>query len=831
MRVKSREVRDVILSFKVYKKWQEITDFLARVMDIPAALIMYHDDEYMEVFIASKGENNPYKPGDKEKWNGLYCEKVVKSNEKLNVPNALKDNNWDKNPDIKLGMIAYLGFPINFPDDTPFGTICVLDNKERQFSEEQQQLLVQYKNIIEHDLIELLFFSRKEKVLNNHISKQLIKINEKENYVKAMLDSWIDAYFRADLEGTIMLVNKAAVDMFGFDSEAQMLGHNKSELYVKKEDLHNLLNELKVSQKVKDWNCEGKRKDGSQFWMSVNIQYLIEKNKIIGTEGFIRDITDRKKAEQELYYKNQEIQTINEELKATAEALMENDELLRKISENYPNSYISVIEKDLTIGLTTGQEFKNQHLNPDGFIGLSLKEVFGDQEPIVRKHYLETFMGKETTFELFMDNQYQLYKTVPLYDNRNAISRILVVAENITTLKNIQNELIDAKEKAEESNRLKTAFLHNLSHEIRTPMNGIIGFSNMLINPNLSREKQESYSQMIKSSTNQLLRIIDDIIEISSLETHLVSPEKEIINLNDLLQDLVSLFKMEAIKKDLPIIVTNGLSDKESQIVSDSSIISKILNHLIENAIKFTNEGTIMVGYVKDANKINIYVKDTGVGISTENQKLIFERFSQEEKTLSRKHGGLGLGLSISKENARLLGGEIYVESEKGTGSSFYLSIPYIKPDPQEEIMQAIVEQPGKLSVKEKSSYKVLVAEDEDSVFIFLNEVLTEITDLEFIVLHARDGNEAVELCDKNTDIDFILMDIKMPNMNGYDATRIIKSKYPTIPVIVQTAYATRADKQMAFDYGCDDYISKPIDEEKLKMIINKFKDVINKME
>lgn len=823
MTVKSKQIKEIIISNRLYNKWQEITDFLAMILKVTSVMIRFNDGEYLKVFVSSRSENNPYKTGDKINWHDTFCEKVISSGTKLLIKNALEEGNWKNNKDIELGLVSYFGIPINYPDKTLLGTLCALDNKEHYFEDIYQQLLLQNKKIIEHDLLELKNFERKERVLNKHITKQLVKINEKENCIKGMLDSWLDTYFHADLKGNITMVNKAAISMFGYISDKEMIGMHMSNFYQHPGDYYKLLKELELKQKIKDWNSEGKKNDGSSIWMSINIQYVKENGTIVGTEGFIRDITEGKNTEEDLLYKNQEIETINEELKATTEALLENDELLRKISDNYPNSFISVIEKDLTISLATGQEYKNRNLNPKDFIGRSIKEVFGTNEPIIRKHFLDTFQGEEIQFELLTDNRYHLYKTVPLYDNYNIISRILVVTENITSIKKIQNELIESKEKAEESNRLKTAFLHNLSHEIRTPLNGIVGFSSMITNPDISSEKQEAYSSLIKKSSNQLLRIIDDILEISYLETQQVSINNEPVSLNHLLDELHSLFMSDASKKNLTIHMDYGLSDDKCQLLTDRDILLKILRQLIENAIKFTNEGSVFIGYVQQDSSLNIYIKDTGIGISDGNQNIIFERFSQEEKTLSKKHGGLGLGLSISKEYANLLGGSIYLESQKGIGSSFYLTLPFIQPEASIKKMQVDKQQKEKKTATTKTYFNIIVAEDEESVFFYLNEVLEEIKDLHFNILHAHDGYEAIDLFEKNSDIDFILMDIKMPNMNGYEATKIIKSKRPDIPVIIQTAYATFADKQKAYDYGCDDYISKPIDEEKLQTIIQSY--------
>ncbi|MDD2287152.1 MAG: HAMP domain-containing sensor histidine kinase, partial [Paludibacter sp.] len=229
----------------------------------------------------------------------------------------------------------------------------------------------------------------------------------------------------------------------------------------------------------------------------------------------------------------------------------------------------------------------------------------------------------------------------------------------------------------EESNRLKTEFLNNMSHEIRTPLNGIVGFSEMLKDPQISNEQIKSYTGIIQKSSYQLLKIVEDILEISALETNKVQLSEEVFNLNQLLEELSSCYNNLAKAKGLSFYLEKGESNQKSGILSDKTKLTRILTNLLENALKFTDEGSVLFGYKIEGDRLVFYVKDTGAGISPEYTDRIFDRFTQEEKELSRKHGGLGLGLSLSRENAHLMGGSITVESIKGKGTTFYLNIPY----------------------------------------------------------------------------------------------------------------------------------------------------------
>lgn len=270
-----------------------------------------------------------------------------------------------------------------------------------------------------------------------------------------------------------------------------------------------------------------------------------------------------------------------------------------------------------------------------------------------------------------------LYRWLPAELKQKKALRKLIEEKNIK-LVNQNRELLNAKKKAEESDKLKTEFLNNMSHEVRTPMNGIVGFSTLLGNPALKNEKREFYTNVIQNSATQLLQIINDILEISTLGTKQVRVMNNKFSINELLTELCAIHQIKADEQQIELRFKNALPDAESFIESDKLKISKVVNNLIENALKFTIEGFVEVGYIVESDIIKIYVKDTGIGIAPENFQKIFERFAQEEKDISNLYGGLGLGLCIAKENTELIGGHISLESEKGKGSTFCMIIPYV---------------------------------------------------------------------------------------------------------------------------------------------------------
>lgn len=385
-------------------------------------------------------------------------------------------------------------------------------------------------------------------------------------------------------------------------------------------------------------------------------------------------------------------------------------------------------------------------------------------------------------------------------------------------LRQTNSELLIAKEKAEESDHLKTEFLHNMSHEIRTPMNGILGFSEFLNMPDISQEKRKQYISIIQNCGQQLLKIIDDILEISRLETKQIKAQNKKICLNNLLVELFTIFDMKANENKIPLYLRKSLTDKESTILTDELKLTKILSNLLENSFKFTANGFIEFGYrLKNEKELEIYVKDTGIGIKSEMHQLIFERFSQEEKELSKKTGGLGLGLSIAKENAELLGGNISLISKKGEGATFLITIPYnpvYKTDTTQKLMQ---------NTTENNQVRILLVEDVEVNILYIEEILKQIPDLNYTLFFAKNGLEAVEICRKNIDIDLVLMDIKMKQMNGYQATKEIRQMHPELPIIVQTAYSTIDAEIKAKEAGCSDFISKPIKQNKLQELIKKY--------
>jgi signal transduction histidine kinase/CheY-like chemotaxis protein len=375
-------------------------------------------------------------------------------------------------------------------------------------------------------------------------------------------------------------------------------------------------------------------------------------------------------------------------------------------------------------------------------------------------------------------------------------------------------ELVKAKLKAEEGDRLKSSFLANLSHEIRTPMNAINGFTDLIINTKLSKDEQLEYLKVIEKSGKNLVSIIDDLIEMSKIDSNQIAPNYTNVNIESCISELYETIKVTIPKtKNIDFFIIQNDKPADFNIVTDEVKLKQVIVNLVTNAIKFTNEGHVAFGYKIDDKKKKIIftIKDTGPGIDKNNHQHIFDRFKRVENDASIKAGGLGLGLAISKAYVEMMGGMISLESKVEKGSTFSFSIP-LKYNEIHNITVKPVKRKSDLTHDEKA-ITILIAEDDNINFLLFKKVIQS---KEYTIIRAENGLEAVEISLNNPDINLVLMDIKMPIMNGFEALEKIKMIRPELIIIAQTAYASSEDEERIYKAGFYGYLTKPINREKL---------------
>ena len=594
------------------------------------------------------------------------------------------------------------------------------------------------------------------------------------------------------------------------------------------DDIENVRNQLPqyIEGNLNQWSIEYRflAKNNTWIWV-LNRGKVFErdnKGKSIRIVGTHSDITLRKKAEEELQKRNNELNTLYDQLQIS-------EEKFRQLAENTQDVFWlrdedKVIYINSAFNKIWGRDSEEVFINPDiltNWVHPDDQDAFNSWLTFDsfenQKSYLEQYRIVKPDGEI----RWLWSRMFPVRNEKGKIYRLAGIASDITDQKLVEEALIAAREKAMESDQLKSAFLANISHEIRTPMNGIIGFAELLKDDSLSLDNRIQYVNVITKSSEQLLHIIDDIIDISKIEANQLKINTTKVRIIDLLNSLSLFYQNERNhtgKIDIEIKVEVPAMLLSTVINTDESRLRQLLMNLISNALKFTEKGYIKFGFNKCQNDlVEFYVTDTGIGIPADRQIQIFKRFRQLDDSFTRRFGGTGLGLAICEGLVRLLGGQIWVTSEINKGSTFYFTISTgidstkSFPSRTENNRGPDFDWTGKT---------ILVVEDDEINQEFLIAVLTP-TNVE--ILCASTGEEAVSLGTSNAKIDLVLMDIRLPQMNGYEAFEKIREVKPSLPVIAQTAFAMTEDAVRCLEFGFSDYISKPINRKNLLTMINKF--------
>ena len=504
--------------------------------------------------------------------------------------------------------------------------------------------------------------------------------------------------------------------------------------------------------------------------------------------------------------------------KAAERTVMESEDRFKKLAEL---TYEGIVIHNQGIALDTNDSFI-------GMMGYTRQELIGHNviELLVLPEYRDRIRKNlkdknPAPYEVEIRRkdgtvfQAELVAREIKYKEENI--RVAAVRD-ITERKKQEKELLESKERAEESDRLKSAFLANMSHEIRTPMNGILGFAGLLKEPGLNGEEQAEYIRIIESSGARMLNIINDIIDLSKIESGMIEVSLSETNINDQVEFIYNFFKHEAEDKGIHFSRKVSLASKYANIITDREKVYAILSNLVKNAVKYTNEGSIELGYNQTGDFLEFFVKDTGIGIPGNRQAAIFERFIQADISNKMAQQGAGLGLSITKAYVGLLGGEIRVESETGKGSVFYFTLPYKNIPPESVINESDFHADS--DDEHPDNLKILVAEDDEASGLLILHLLKNFSKE---IMIAKTGSETVEFCRNHPELDLVLMDMQMPVMNGYDATRQIRLFNKDVIIIAQTAYAFSGDRENATGAGCNDYIVKPLKKKELFLLIRKY--------
>jgi PAS domain S-box-containing protein len=641
--------------------------------------------------------------------------------------------------------------------------------------------------------------------------------------------------------------------------------------YAHPDDLRksNELLEKHLNGEIEHYTCECrmKHKDGHWVW-------VLDKGKVISwTEdgrplwvfGTHQDITERKNREARIQALKEDLEAAEEEIRASNEELRDKNKKLEKQKEELQQAFDKLEESETRFknlfhdnlapmlvlepetrkiieankaavkfygwDMETLLTMKIDDINilPPDKLEKTMKDIIKEDGKVYYQFQHKLANGNIRDVEVYSSkirHKGQPYYCALIHDiteRKIAEKKLQKRTEEYYTLYKeykTQNEnLLEAKERAEESDRLKSAFLANMSHEIRTPMNGIMGFSKMMQETEFPEEKQKKFLDIIHSRTQHLLQIINDIVDISKIEAHQLSIYPQKFSLNELIKELENFYKKDLHDKgkhNLQLNTNIGLSEEESIIESDPTRIRQVLDNLFSNAIKFTEEGSIVLGYsLRSDESLLFWVKDSGIGIAEKDQGKIFERFRQVHDSNNRLYEGTGLGLSISKKLTELLGGKMWVESKVNEGSVFYFTVPYVNKERATTKATA-----SKSENPDWRGNTLLIVEDDPTSLEYLKEI-TKPTGARIILKET--GEDGYNAYKNDPSVDIILMDLRLPDINGLEIIKRIREKDRDVKIVAQTAHAMGGDKRKCHESGADDYISKPIDASDLITVIDRF--------
>ncbi|MBC8400787.1 MAG: PAS domain S-box protein [Candidatus Marinimicrobia bacterium] len=910
-------IKKPVIPDATISKWQRIVDLMAELVNVPAGLIMKVDPPQIEVFVSSKTKGNPYEKGERADLDtGLYCETVMEQRGLLLIPDAREDPNWDHNPDIKLGMVSYLGFPIEWPDGEIFGTICVLDNKKNPYSSAYKKLVAEFKGLIDTDLemfiaiiehkeieelkehyrtvsdfasdweywinpdgsfkylspsteritgykveefyndpslIEKIVLSEDQKIWDQHDHKKrrvkelrqiVFRIKRKDGtigwiehacrgvtntrgtflgfrvcnrditereqakqevraskeYSSNLIESSLDMIIAVDNKRKITEFNQAAEKTFGYTKE-EIIGKHVNLLYANpREGLKVHKQTILNGQHVQE--IQNQRKNGEIFPTLLSASVLKDPDgKQIGVMGVSRDITERKRAEEELAINEEKFRTTFEETHDPMYITSQDGEIIE-----YNKAWCDLF------GYARA-EFK-QISAVDLFCNAADRKRF--HAAIVETGHvkdLEIRYRKKDGTEMIC-----LETATVRQDQTGKIIGYQGIIRDMTEKIKTRKKLEKALEDAQKADRLKTLFLANMSHEIRTPLASIIGYSNLIQDSLQDKVGPEelNFFDIIRNSSDQLLQTIHAVLDLSQIEAMSFEVKPERFDLSEITEMVVSEFYPKAKEKNLYL---NYNADAEKTMVkADKYCIQQSLSSLLDNAIMYTEEGGISVDMKQKDTRLILTVEDTGIGISKEYQKELFDIFSQESVGYTKRYQGIGLGLALTKRYLSLNGISIKVDSTKGVGTQFTLTFtPIQKPKPIVEKEKTLVQE---IPITEKKGCILIVEDDQNAANLF-SIYLRRKYDMCFAVSVVEAKQQL-----KEQKVDLVLLDLSLiGDEDGLDLTRFMRQskQWKIVPIIAVTAHAFTSDREKCLQAGCNDYLAKPIRSEKLLEMIKAF--------
>jgi len=685
----------------------------------------------------------------------------------------------------------------------------------------------------------LNFFKRKYESERITIRNQGKELEDNKLLFKSLFNNATIGLYQTTPEGKILTVNPTILKILKFDTIEEVLKRDISKRsYVNEEQREKFQKILSEKGEITEFESEWYTSTGEIITVREGARAVKDfDGKIIRYDGVIENITEQKRAK--------DIQNIILNISNASQKSLDLSEIMEIIQKELSrlvdteNFYIALYdEKNDTLHVPYYNDQK------DNIVNFSAKKTItklviqeGKSLLITEAQILKLIEEGKVNLTgsiskiwlgipLKIKGKVKGVFTVQSYSNPNAYSEkdkeiLEIISHQISISierKRHEEQLLNALELAQESDRLKSAFLANMSHEIRTPLNGVLGFSELLKTPNLSSENQLKYINIIEKSGKRLLTTITDIVDISKIEAGQIKVKYSNINIHKLTLELLDFFTPEASSKGIQLKLINSISEEFNITKCDLKLLNSILINLIKNAIKFTKQGNVTIGCFTNNNHIEFYIQDTGIGIPTNRQEQVFKRFIQADIEDIEVHEGSGLGLAISKSYVEILGGEIWLESEIGKGAKFSFKLPLLPKEGVKEIN-------NEMEIESiKNSYpnivKLLIVEDDEAAQIYLGEILKAITQE---ILYASSGLDAIETFKKNNDISLILMDIKLPDLNGYEVTKQIRNLNKNVVIIAQTAFAQNGDREKAISVGCTDYVSKPVSKDLLLHTINRY--------